>query len=58
MYTRAVVADSQQLYTALLDIDLEPRCAGIKAVFKQLLHDRGRALDDLARRNLIGEALA
>ena len=53
----AVVLDANELLSAELYLDGDPSGAGIKGVLDQLLDRRGRALDDLARRNLIGQLL-
>ena len=44
----AVVADEQALDAAAVDLDLDPRGAGVERVLDELLDDRGRPLDDLA----------
>ena len=51
----AVVLDADLLLAAELDVDREPRRAGVDRVLDQLLDDRGRPLDDLAGGDLVGE---
>ena len=41
--------------TATLNLDPQPRGAGIDRVLDQLLHHRGRSLHDLARGDLIDQ---
>jgi len=49
----AVVAHSQQLDPALLNVHIDASRARIQTVFQQLLDHRGRALHHLAGGNLI-----
>ena len=53
-----IVANPQQLDPTLLDIDINAPSAGVQAVLQQLLDDRGRALDDFTRGNLVRQARA
>eukprot|EP01132_Coremiostelium_polycephalum_P021754 gene21753-biopygen12238 len=54
----AVVAHSQQLDAALLNIDINAPGAGVDTVFQQLLDHRRWPLDHLTRRDLVGETRA
>ena len=54
----AVVTHAQQLDAALLHIDIDAFGTGVDAVLQQFLDHRCRALDHLARRNLVGKARA
>jgi hypothetical protein len=49
----AVVLDADQRLAAQLDRDRDAPGARVEGVLDQLLHDRGRAFDDLARGNLV-----
>ena len=49
----AVIFHVNEGLAAELDGDREPTSARIQRVFDQLLDDRGRTLDDLARGNLV-----
>ena len=49
----AVVAN--QLGTAAFNIDIDARCAGVQAVFHQLLDDRRGAFNHLSGGNLVGK---
>ena len=51
----AVVFDTDQLLAAVLRGDDDARRAGIDGVLNQFFDHRGRALDDLASRDLVGE---
>ena len=53
MYTTTVIAHAYDAQPAMLDINVDVGRSGIERIFQQLLSDRGRALDDLPRRNLI-----
>mgnify|MGYP005734717385 CR=1 FL=1 len=53
----AVIRDADQLRPALEDVDIDAGGEGIDAVFQQLLHDVGGSLNDLARRDLVDNAL-
>ena len=44
------------MLTAGLDPNVDPGRAGIDRIFNQLLDDRGRPLDNLARGNAVGHA--
>jgi hypothetical protein len=55
--TIAVIANAHELLAARDNVDLHGLGAGVKAVFDQLLHDRGRALDDLAGRDLVDQVI-
>lgn len=48
----AVVDDADELAAAFLDIDVDARRPGVKAVFEQLLDDAGGPFDDLAGSDL------
>ncbi len=50
-----VVFDRHELLPAEIDDDGDSRGAGVHGVLDELLHDRGRTLDDLAGGNLVGE---
>ena len=50
----AVVDDANQAFAALSDLHADVGGAGIKAVFDELLHHRSRALNHLARGDLVG----
>ena len=52
----AIVTHAQQLYTALLGINVNAVGTGIQGVFDQFLDDVGRTLDHLASSNLVSEA--
>ena len=51
----AVVFDPDETLAAQLDVHLDAPRAGIDRVFDELFDDRGRPLDHLAGRNLVGE---
>ena len=51
----AVVANSDQACTTLLDVDLDARGAGVEAVLDQFLDHRRRPFDDLAGGNLVDQ---
>ena len=51
----AVVGDLDELAAAEREVDLDPARAGIDRILDQLLDDRCRALDDLARRDLVDQ---
>ena len=53
-HSGSVVADADQPTAAVLESDLDERRAGVDGVLHQLLHHRGRTLDNLARGDLIG----
>ncbi len=54
-YTLAVVTHPDQASAALLDLNLDSPCPGIKTVFCQFLDHRRRPLDDLARSDLVNQ---
>ena len=56
-HAAAVVGDGDEAAPARADLHVDLRRAGIERVFEQLLEDRGGALDDLARRDLVGDVL-
>ncbi len=51
-HARAVVDDRDVADAAAGEADLDVARAGVERVLHQLLHHRGRALDDLAGRDL------
>jgi hypothetical protein len=51
----AVIDDADQVGTALLDIDIDARAAGVNGVLQQFLDDAGRPFDDLARGDLVDD---
>ena len=51
----AIIAHADQTNATALDIDLDAVCAGVQAVFNQLLDDGGGTLDDLACGDLVDE---
>ena len=53
----AVVAHARESHAARFDFHLDASRAGVEAVLDQLLDDGGRALDDLAGRDLIDEVI-
>jgi hypothetical protein len=53
----AVVRDAQEATAASLHVQLDAPRARVNRVLDQLLGDRGRALDDLARGNLVGDVI-
>ena len=55
LHPLAVVLDADLLLAAELDVNRQAPRAGVDGVLDQLLDDRGRALDDLAGGNLVGE---
>jgi len=56
--TAAIVTHPQQLDPGLLDVHVDTLGAGVQAVFQQLFNHRCRALNHLARGNLVGQARA
>ena len=50
-----VVAHADEGPAAALDLDLDAARARVERVLEQLLHDRGRPLHHLARRDLVDE---
>ncbi len=55
VHALAVVFDADQLLAPQLDRDRDAGRGRVERVLDQLLHDRGRALDDLAGGNLVRE---
>ena len=55
VHSLAVVLDAHLPLAAELDVNRQPPRAGVDRVLDQLLDDRRRPLDDLARRNLVRE---
>jgi hypothetical protein len=55
IHADAVVFDADDSLPPVVDGDDDPRGAGIDGVFDELLHDRRRALDDLAGGDLVRE---
>ena len=53
----AVILDPNLLLAAELDVDDDAAGAGINGVLDEFLDDRGRSLDDLTRRDLVGEVI-
>jgi hypothetical protein len=53
-----IVLHADQFLAAVLDCDVHALSAGIDGVLNQFLDDRGRPLDDLAGRNLVGEIVS
>ena len=51
----AVVAHANGLAAAVFDREVDRRGAGVEGILDQLLDDGCRTLDDLARRDLIGD---
>ena len=51
----SVVVDAHLLLAAELDADGDAMRTGVDGVLNQLLHDRRRSFDDLARGDLIGQ---
>ena len=49
--------DLDERLAAVLERDAHVPCAGVERVLHQLLHHRGRSLDDLARGDLIGDGV-
>ena len=58
MDAKAIVAHPYASDARLFHVDANGLRAGVQAVFQQLLDDGGRALDNLAGRDLIGDELA
>jgi hypothetical protein len=54
-HAAAVVADLDPLAATVLEEDVDDGGAGVDRVLDELLDDRGGALDDFARRDLIHE---
>ena len=52
-----VVGDADEAHAAVLEVDRDPARAGVERVLDELLHDRRRALDDLAGGDLHRERL-
>ena len=52
-----VVRDAQQAPAAGLDVQLDAARAGVDGVLDEFLGDRGRALDHLARGDLVGDVV-
>ena len=53
----AIIAHANEAGAAALHLDLDARRASVEAVLDQLLHDRGRTLDDLARGDLVDQVV-
>jgi len=53
----AVIANPDQLLSTGDDIDLHSLCPGIETVLYQLLHNRRRALNNLAGSDLINQVI-
>ena len=53
----AVVRDAQEPSAARLDVQLDPPRSRVDRVLDKLLGDRRRALDDLARGDLVGDVV-
>jgi hypothetical protein len=51
----AVVDDTDEPPAARLDHDIDAAGARVKRIFDEFLHDGGRPLDDLARRDAVDE---
>ena len=51
---RAIVADPDRDLARAAHVDADPPRAGVEGVLDQLLHDRRRPLDDLARGDCVG----
>ena len=58
VHATAIVGDTQQRQTAVLRDDLDGGGAGVDGVFDEFLHRAGRALDHLARGDLVDLDLA
>ena len=56
-HAAAVVRHAQKAHAAASDLDGDVPRAGVDGVFDQLLHGRGRPLDDLAGRDEVGDVL-
>ena len=56
-HTLSIIDHLDQCTTGILYIHLNMSGSGIHRVFHQLFHDRGRTLDNLARRYLIGDTV-
>jgi hypothetical protein len=56
-HAQPVVNYPDQAASAGLDFDSQIRRFGIEGIFDQLLYHAGRSLNDLSRRNLIGDLL-
>ncbi len=54
-YSAAVVPDPDESDTTALHVDFDPARAGVQAVLDQLFDDRGGALNDFARGDLVDE---
>ena len=54
-HAESVIADADARATPVLDSDVDCRGTGVERVLDELLHNRGRSLDDLTRRDLIGD---
>ncbi len=52
---RAVVTNANKFSAALLDIDIDPRSTGIKAIFDQLFYNRCRPLHHFASGDLVSQ---
>jgi len=53
--TNAIVADADQAYPTLLQIDIQAHGTGIERILDQLLDHRGRAFDHLTGSNLVDQ---
>ena len=53
----AVVADADQAFATIANVDLHVCRARVQAVFSQLFHHAGRAVNDLTRRDLVYQDL-
>lgn len=51
----AVIRHADHAFSPVANIDRNPVRPGVDRVFHQLLHGRGRSLDDLARRDLVNQ---
>ncbi len=56
-HAAAVVDDLYQVFAAVAEVDLHTPGTGVDGVFHHLLHDRRRAVDHLAGRDLVGDDL-
>ena len=56
-HAAAVVHDLNQLLASVAEIDLHGSGSGVDGILHHLLHHRRGTVDDLARRNLIGDDL-
>jgi hypothetical protein len=56
-HAEAVIGDGDQRRPAIAHLEADRRGAGVEAVFHELLHDRSRALDHLARCDLVDQGI-